>query len=102
MADALMARCGFYCGPCQCREDMGCPGCQAVEGKPFWGECGVAKCSIEKGYEHCGQCPEAPCTMLTECAYQPEHGDHGKRLLNLGAWNAIGFEAWLRDKNKPS
>lgn len=58
---------------------------------PFWGECEVAKCCIAKGHDHCGQCQEFPCAILNAYAYQPERGDNGKRLLNLKAWNEMGY-----------
>jgi len=99
VADSLMGRCGFYCGPCGCRTEMGCPGCQATDGKLFWGECEVATCCIAKGYEHCGQCEELPCAVLVEYAHHPEHGDNGKRILNLRAWNEVGYDAWRREQN---
>jgi len=52
----LVARCGAYCGDCEWKEKMNCLGYQMTKGNMFWGECRVAKCSIEKGIEHCGFC----------------------------------------------
>ncbi len=52
----------------------------------FWGECLVAKCSIEKGYSHCGFCSELPCGNLQSAFDNPEHGDNGERLINLKNW----------------
>lgn len=95
MTDALMGRCGFYCEPCVCGSEQGCGGCQAMEGKLFWGECLVARCSIAKGYAHCGECEEMPCEALKEVAYHPEDGDNGRRLQNLRAWKEQGFDQWL-------
>jgi hypothetical protein len=77
---------------------MGCPGCPAAEAKPFWGECGLAKCCIEKGHDHCRQCGEFPCATLHEYAYHPEQGDNGQRILNLRAWNEVGYDAWRREQ----
>jgi len=32
--------------------------------KPFWGgDCGVKTCCEEKGWDHCGECPDFPCQM---------------------------------------
>lgn len=78
---------------------MDCNGCQAAEGKLFWGECEVAKCCIAKGHSHCGRCREFPCAVLHEYAHHPEQGDKGKRILNLKAWNEVGYDAWRRQQD---
>lgn len=92
--EALIAMCGAYCGACSWRERTGCPGCRAVAGKPFWGECRMAGCAIGRGLEHCGLCMEVPCAMLREAFADPEHGDGGERLSNLRAW-AKGERTYL-------
>ncbi|MDF2672291.1 MAG: hypothetical protein K0R09_556, partial [Clostridiales bacterium] len=61
----------------------------------FWGECGVAKCSIEKGYNHCGHCSKVPCELLQGAFDDPEHGDNGERLANLKAW-AMREETYIK------
>ena len=91
----LIARCGAYCGDCGWKEKMNCPGCQMANGNMFWGECRVAKCSIEKGIEHCGLCSNVPCDMLQEAFDHPEHGDKGERLANLTAW-ARGEDSYVK------
>ena len=98
MADSFMGRCGIDCEACGYREQAGCPGCQATGGKLFWGECAVATCCIAKGHDHCGQCGEFPCAVLHEYAHYPEHGDNGKRIINLKAWNEMGYDAWRREQ----
>lgn len=97
----LMARCGAYCGDCQCKEKMNCLGCQMTKGRMFWGECLVAKCSIEKGIEHCGLCSNLPCDILQQAFDQPEHGDNGERLANLKAW-ARGEDSYIKLGTFPS
>lgn len=79
----FLARCGIDCEACTFRAQMNCPGCIATGGKPFWGECVLAKCCVTKGHEHCGQCQEFPCVILHEYAYDPEHGDQGERIRKL-------------------
>ena len=91
----LIARCGAYCGDCEWREKMNCLGCQMTNGTMFWGECSVAKCSIEKGIEHCGLCSSLPCDTLQEAFDQPEHGDNGERLANLKTW-ARGGDSYIK------
>src|SRR5512135_424827 len=97
-----MARCGIDCEACEYRTPKSCPGCLAAEGKLFWGECAVAKCCMAKGHDHCGQCLEFPCALLNEYAYHPEQGDNGKRILNLRAWNTMGYAAWRRAQDEGS
>jgi len=60
----------------------------------FWGECSVAKCSLEKGIEHCGFCSNLPCDLLKAAFDNPEHGDNGERLANLEAW-ARGEDSYI-------
>ena len=57
----------------------------------IWGECDKAKCCMEKGFEHCGQCAEMPCAKLKLLFGNPEHGDGGARLRNLQNRNNGNF-----------
>lgn len=82
----MRAYCGAYCGVCAWREKTGCKGCKAQGGQMFWGTCDKATCCIQKGFEHCGGCPNMPCQMLKDLFYDPEHGDGGARLENLENW----------------
>ena len=101
MANSFMGRCGVDCEACDYRVKTGCPGCPATDGKPFWGECELAMCSISKGLDHCGQCPDIPCDKLKEWSYDPgEHGDNGERIRNAEAWNKKGYDAWLQEKHQ--
>lgn len=84
----MTAFCGTYCGVCEWKDKTGCKGCRASKGTMFWGECDKAKCCMEKGLEHCGECPDMPCQKLMELFGDPEHGDHGARLRNLKNWKA--------------
>ncbi len=99
MADSFMGRCGDDCEGCKHRESDGCPGCPATGGKPFWGECRIATCCISKGHVHCGQCQEFPCAKLSVYASEPENGNI---ILNLKAWNEIGYEAWRQEQQEQS
>jgi len=86
MDKAMMGMCGTYCGVCEWKEQTGCAGCQACQGDMFYGKCAMAKCCIEKGYEHCGYCPDLPCQKLSDLFNDTEHGDNGARLHNLENW----------------
>ena len=92
------ARCGIYCGECEYREEMSCPGCIKAAGKPFWGECIIAACCVGKGLDHCGLCADFPCEDLKSFAYDEEQGDDGQRIRNLEAWTVQGFDVWVRGR----
>ena len=82
----LVGMCGAYCSTCEWKTKTNCPGCLAAKGKMFWGICDVAKCTIEKGFQHCGFCPDVPCATLQQYFDNPDHGDNGERLDNLKEW----------------
>ena len=88
--DTMMidSRCGLHCNGCGYKEACGCGGCIETNGHPFHGECLVAVCCQNKGFIHCGQCPELPCELLTQYSCDPEHGDtpHGARIEQCRAW----------------
>ncbi len=86
MDNMMKAMCGTYCGICEWKDKMNCQGCKSCSSRIFWGECKVAKCCMERGFEHCGFCKELPCQMLIDAYHDPEHGDNGARLQNLKNW----------------
>ena len=86
MDQSQIGMCGAYCGICDWKEKMNCPGCQACKGNMFWGECEVAKCCLENHFLHCGFCSDLPCDLLQQAFDHPEHGDSGERLANLKNW----------------
>ena len=87
----MTAFCGTYCGVCEWKDNIGCKGCKANQGIMFWGECDKAKCCLDKGLEHCGECADMPCRKLRDLFDDPEHGDHGVRLRNLNNWKAGNY-----------
>ena len=85
----VQSRCGLLCDGCVFKESHGCTGCMALAGKPFWGECPVAKCCQDKGFGHCGECSDIPCDMLKEFSCgDGEHCDKpaGARIAVCIAW----------------
>lgn len=91
MDKEMIAFCGSYCGTCEWKDKLGCKGCKASAGNVFWGECDKAKCCIEKGLGHCGECSNLPCDKLKDLFGDPEHGDKGVRLHNLLNWKAGNY-----------
>ncbi|MCL2100057.1 MAG: DUF3795 domain-containing protein [Oscillospiraceae bacterium] len=87
----LMAYCGDY-SRCEWKEKTE-SGEAAVEAIG----CNKAKCCIEKGYEHCGFCPDLPCELLLDMYAHPEWGDNGSRLNNLKNWAAGNYVFELRN-----
>jgi len=83
------SRCGLFCDFCSFAETHNCGGCIKTEGNPFYGSCPIARCCQDRGYEHCGMCPEMPCSLLKEYSCgEGEHCDNpkGARLEILRKW----------------
>lgn len=81
--------CGLLCSTCSFAQSHNCKGCHATQGNPFYGECHIAQCAINKGFSHCGQCPDMPCDALKD--YSCGDGEHcdkpkGSRLEILKMW----------------
>ena len=82
----IESRCGILCSKCAYRESMDCKGCVSI-GKPFWGDsCEVKSCCEGKAHSHCGQCPDFPCGLANQFAYDPQQGDNGLRLAQCRDW----------------
>ena len=47
----------------------------------------MKSCCEGKAREHCGQCPDFPCEVLTQFAYDPQEGDDGLRIEQCRKWN---------------
>ena len=45
--------CSKHCENCAQKEALNCPGCKAGPGRPVMGQCEIARCAQEKGYENC-------------------------------------------------
>ncbi|HWT73678.1 MAG TPA: DUF3795 domain-containing protein [Mobilitalea sp.] len=59
------SRCGVCCNSCERKEKVACKGCVHMD-KPFWGgRCEVKICCEGKNMNHCGECNEFPCNMLS-------------------------------------
>jgi len=81
----IESRCGILCSQCEFIEKCG-GGCIAIS-KPFWGDsCPVKDCCEGRNHSHCGQCPNFPCDLLNEFAYDKEEGDNGKRIETCRMW----------------
>lgn len=80
------SRCGLKCSTCEYREQTSCKGCTLID-RPFWAEsCPVKSCCEGRGLAHCGLCPQFPCSVLTQFAYDEQQGDDGKRIEQCRQW----------------
>lgn len=61
MNDALLGKCGFYCGACPTYLQGNCRGC--VEAHET-GDCYSRDCALEKGLGFCGACRQFPCDEI--------------------------------------
>ena len=52
--------CGKSCSTCDMREVLCCPGCKSGPGRPFGGDCELARCCREKNHESCDTCTQKP------------------------------------------
>lgn len=51
--------CGKDCAACEKKERLDCPGCKLGPGKPYNGECEIAKCCRLNGHSSCTTCPHS-------------------------------------------
>lgn len=82
----IYSRCGLCCSQIKHLEndcDCNCKGCTNIE-NPFWGVCDIKNCCEQKGFEHCGLCPEMPCDKLSD--YANYDNPPGARIEQLKKW----------------
>lgn len=116
----LIGVCGLYCGACyhhcaasqngrhllaeasrQGRDLQGfiCAGCRSntLYVHPGCSKCEIRVCADARGVEHCGQCANSPCSMLSSFQQngRPHHLDV---LTNLKSLTGRGPDAWLTEQ----
>ena len=90
------SRCGLHCTTCTYKEPCGCGGCIETNGHPFHGACPVAQCCQEKGFYHCGECPELPVSF-----YGAIHAIPSRAIRRTAhAWNSAEYGARKRKENR--
>lgn len=98
--------CSKHCENCAQKDALNCPGCKAGPGRPVMGQCEIARCAQEKGYENCEKCGYmSNCFRRTSRINTPAVL-RGNRSAFLGKWmmvlfllfipNTIG--GWLSDE----
>ena len=91
MSEMIDSRCGLHCTDCDFKESHGCEGCLETNGNPFCGECDLAICYQNKGFMHCGECPDIPCKHLVQYPNDPEHWNElaRQRIERCKEWARI-------------
>lgn len=75
--------CGHSCDQCPSflgPSDKACEGCNTNGGKPWWGECRVYACVLDKKVTHCGYCTEFPCNLQIG-HYDPDNPNGQKNAV---------------------
>jgi hypothetical protein len=105
----LAAVCGIYCGNCDYLS-KDCDGCKSREGKPFWTNLyNIAVCPLydcchnQKQLEHCGLCPDFPCSTFLSLKDPSMSEEEANRALSerqkeLIIRRDIGTDEWLKTK----
>jgi len=92
------SRCGVRCNSCARKAQGVCEGCLVME-KTFWGgECRVRSCCTGRKLDHCGQCPDFPCVMLSNMG--KEQGfDPSVKIEQCRQWNREGVNGTEKKRN---
>lgn len=94
------SRCGVCCNSCGRREQVGCRGCLRME-RPFWsGTCGVKSCCEGRALNHCGECPEFPCEMLSTMGVE-QGFDPAPKLAQCRRWAGERPRVSIRELDGP-
>ena len=112
------AVCGLYCGACGTvladkngsvealakewgrePEQLVCHGCKTHVNASFCQDCGFKSCVKSKGIEHCFECEEFPCSMLTDFR-NDQAAHHSVVVRNSETMREQGVTRWLEDQRK--
>jgi hypothetical protein len=119
----LLGSCGLYCRACPRYrvtledgayilelqqggnyQDYHCLGCHSQKLSEFCQSCTIRLCAKEKGFHHCGLCPDFPCAELkafAEFGAKYDGARHRRPVVdNLRRVNQIGEQAWLKEQDQ--
>lgn len=81
----FQSRCGVCCDLCERKDAVSCKGCINMDG-PFWGGvCEVKSCCESKGLNHCGECGDFPCNVLSNMGVE-EGYDPAVKIEQCRQW----------------
>ncbi|MDY6865461.1 MAG: DUF3795 domain-containing protein [Halobacteriota archaeon] len=92
--------CGLCCLACDFQGKLCIKPCSAARGKMRWGQCQIYLCCEDKGYEHCGLCPDFPgCEPMVEIEGIEKRLnipiDNKLRMKNLKRRMELGTKNWI-------
>jgi hypothetical protein len=110
--------CGNYCGACEILnaykngtgneiaalwgaspEEIKCLGCKTGTVFKNCTLCGIRKCAMEKGVQHCVSCGEFPCRILESGKSLVDQLPHLKAIpQNMRTIKKKGAKYWLREQ----
>ncbi|MCW3992246.1 MAG: DUF3795 domain-containing protein [Candidatus Bathyarchaeota archaeon] len=121
----LAAPCGLFCGACSVYvagkrgdterleqiagraaarrgrqvslTDLACDGCLSDVTALYCGECALRHCVLERGWAHCAQCPDFPCSQISDFN-DDGRPHHGEVLDNIRRLRDIGLDAWIEEQ----
>ena len=80
---SFLTPCGLNCSDCEYytgEKQPRCIGCNALKGKPFWGNCETYDCNTKNNTKHCGLCISFPCDNFTK-HYDPNDPEGPKNTV---------------------
>ena len=93
-----LSMCGLYCGGCKnFKEHLNCQGCRNE--KELVDDCPTRECCINKGYLHCGECIDFPCSVLNDF-YNDGIRHHELAFENILKIKKIGLDNWLLEQEE--
>jgi hypothetical protein len=112
--------CGNYCGACEILnayrnkteneiavlweaspEEIKCHGCKTGTVFKNCALCGIRKCAMGKGVQHCVLCEDFPCEILESGKSLVDRLPHLKAIpKNMQTIKEKGTEYWLREQKK--
>ena len=103
----LATVCGLCCSTCNFAGKLCKEPCSVAKGKMRWGQCQIYTCCAEKGFEHCGLCPDFPnCKPMIDIEMiEKKMGipiDNKIRMENLKRRMEIGTEKWVEEMEEKS
>ena len=95
--------CGVDCALASCYRDGRCHGCHS--GNPHqkriskW-KCKIRSCVLGRQLDHCGECPDFPCTVRKHIDTNYRRSYHIDLQENCRLLAALGPEAWERQSRE--
>jgi hypothetical protein len=91
--------CGAYCKPCKVYQSGACRGCKAGYGSGgrdlLKAKCAVKVCCLQKGFQSCADCADAPVCETLQAFYQKNGYKYQKYRQATAFIRECGYDAFL-------